>query len=487
MIKYGRLDKTSLFYVIILLVIIGMENKKIKQLLSMYDDFTRDIFMNAILEFEKTFDGRFLNSEEIVRLLITNISNGIKVYDNVDDKFDAVCSLESKEFKISSNVLEDKDYFNYVFFHEFIHAISYKMYNDIRFMGFYSLDKGEEYSFKSNAFNEAFTEYLTLKRNKMCNYKKQDGSLSGYDLGATEIELLIKIIGEDELINAYFNEPYELENILNKYNMNMDEIFYSIYVFEENDYEVFNLINKYGMRNVNNLNRIIDGERYLFYNFLDSFGEPTNEEEFNHKWNILLSERTMKYNFWDIDGIFRYGSLIDDAKKIGISKNNKLLKTIPKEKINKYSFLNDIFKLEDTNKILDKLSTIYHNDYKEYHLLLDDEFAILAYTFLDKIKNNYQLYDIEIYPRVYPYLKLENALISDVNFSKIECSEMKTKINIFNIKKNNYIECNYDDTIINKKSNILFELSYDKQSDLVDIDKNTYIVNDTTYNCTIIY
>ena len=464
-----------------------MENNKIKQLLSMYDDFTKDIFINTILEFEKTFGEKYLSIEKIIKLLITNIPKGIKVYDDIDNKFDAICSIESKEFKIDKHILEDKEYFNYVFFHEFIHAISFKTYDDTRYMGFYSLDKGEEYSFKSESFNEAFTEFLTLKRNKICNYKKQDGSLSGYDLGATEIELLTKIVGEDELTNAYFNEPYKLENIFNKYNMKMDEIFYSIHVFEENDYELFNLTNKYGMKNVNNLNRIIDGERYIFYNFLDSFGEPTNEEEFNYKWNTLLSERTLKYSFWDIDGIFRYGSLIDDVKKLKISKNNKVLKTLTKEKIDRYSLLNDIFKLEDKNKILKELSKIYHNSYKDYYSLLKDDFAVLSYTFLDKLKNNYQLYDIEIYPRVYPYLKLEKATIDDVKFSKIECSEMKTKINIFSIKGNNYIECNYDDTIINKKSNSLFELSYGKQTDLVDIDKKTYTTKDKIYNCTIIY
>lgn len=453
----------------------------------MYDDFTKDILTNAVLEFERTFEEKYLSVEDVIKLLITNIPNGIKACDDADEKFDAVCSLDSKEFQISSEVLKDKEYFNYVFFHEFIHAISYRIYDNMRFMGFYSLDKGEEYGFKSNSFNEAFTEYLTFKRNKIYNYKRQNGSLSGYDLGATEIELLAKIIGEEELINAYFNAPYELENIFNRHNMNMDDIFYSIHVFEENDYELFNLVNKYGMKDVDNLNRIMDGERYLFYNFLDSFGEPKNEKEFNYKWTILLSEQSLKYNFWDIDGIFRYGSLIDDAKRLKINESNKLLKPIPKEKIDKYSFLNDLFKLEDKNKILEELSKIYHDDYENYYSLLCDDFAVLPYTFLDKLKNNYQLYDIELYPRVYPYLKLEKASINDVNFSKIECSEMKIKIYIFNINGNNYVECNYDDTTITKKSNVLFELSYDNQKDLVNIDKNTYITGDKTYKCTIIY
>ena len=126
---------------------------------------------------------------------------------------------------IEKEVLDNQDYFEYVFFHEFIHAISYRKFNEKQFMGFYTTTKGDDYEFKVRSFNEAFTEYLTLKRNKMVGYKIENGILSGYELGALEIEMLENIIPKEKLINSYFNEPNLLENLLNEYHMNIDEIF----------------------------------------------------------------------------------------------------------------------------------------------------------------------------------------------------------------------------------------------------------------------
>ena len=59
----------------------------------------------------------------------------------------------------------------------------------------------------------------------------------------------------------------------------------------------------------------------------------------------------------------------------------------------------------------------------KYDDLLKDDFSSLAYMFLKDIKNNYQLYDIEIYPRVYPYLEKEKTTIENVTFKKIRCDE----------------------------------------------------------------
>ena len=464
-----------------------MEINKIKKSLDGYDDFTKDVLTKAIDEFYQTFGEKYLTIERIIELLKRNVSNGIKICDDVGDKFDAICSLDSKEFQVNKDTLNNKEYFSYLFFHEFIHAISFNTYDGLKYMGFYSADKGEEYELKSESFNEAFTEFLTLKRNKLSNYEKENGSLSGYDLGATEIGFLSKIIGEEKLIDLYFNKPYLLPDIIAEHNMNLDEIFYSIHVFESMDVEVYNLSNRYGMNNVNDLIRIIDAERYLFYNLAESYQDIKNEQEFNNKWNFLLSENKLKYNFWLIDGIVRYGELINDASRLHIDSDNKILKKISKETLDKYTLLNDIFTKENPMDILKELNEIYTANYSNYYNLMKDDFAMLPYTFLDEIKNNYQLYDLEIYPRVYPYLKLEKAKINDVDFKKIECSEKSTKIFIFCINGNNYVECNYDDTTINKKSNTLFEFVYNDQVDILDLKNKTYKSNNQTYKCIDIY
>lgn len=438
-----------------------------------FDDFTTEVLTKSIFDFQRLFNEKYLKTEEVINLVITNIPNGIKLYDNNGSVFDATCSIKSQEFKINKEVLNDREYFDYVFFHEFIHSISYKKCNGLQYMGFYTLEKGEDYSFKSTSFNEVVTEYIALKRNEMYNYKKESGVLSGYDLGAVELKLLTKIIPEEEIINSYFNEPDQLDNILKKYNMNLDEIFYSFHQFENMALDVHALERKYGIQYIDRLFKLIDAERYFFYNLLDSFGDIKTEEEFNKKWSILLSEYDLKYNFYNIDGIFKYGMLYKDIEKLNISSNNQIY-IQEKEKIEKYNFLFKIFEKEDNDLILEKLSNIYKEDYRKYSDLVKDDFAILSYTFLNKLKNNYELADIEIYPRVYPYLKQEKTTIDKVEFKKIRCEEIKMNVYIFNINGNNYVECNYDDAIIKKKTNTLFEVTIYDHTGILDLEKKIY-------------
>lgn len=451
-----------------------MKKEEIINLLKQkYDDFSSDIISNSIYEFQEVFNQKYLKTEEVINLVTTNIPNGIKIYDNVSVKFDATCSIKDKEFKITKSCLDDKDYFSYLFFHEFIHSISFKKY-DINYMGFYTLELDDDYSFKSRAFNEAFTEFLTLKRNEKYNYKKDNGSLSGYELGAVELDLICKIIPEDELIDAYFNKPYSLDNILKKYNMNLDEILYAFYSLEEMDYETYALTNNYGLKNPQNIFKIITGERYIFYNLLDAL----DKEEINKKWDILFKEHNIKYDFFKIDGLLRYGVLSRELDKINIE--------IPEEIIEKCKYLNKLND-KDNNQVLKELNSIYKDNYLKYYQLFKDEAGPLAYMFLKEIKNNYELYDIEKYPRVYPYLEKEKQTIENVTFKKIRCDEAKIIFYIFIINGNYYIESNYDDTTIKEVSNKVYEIRYSDQIEILDLNNNTYEKDNSKYNIVEMY
>lgn len=465
-----------------------MEVEQIKKRLNeKYNKFSVDILSKTIMEFQQLFKEKYLTTDEVIQLVILNIPKGVVAYDKVEGRYDAICSISSKEFKIEKEVLDNQDYFEYVFFHEFIHAISYRKFNEKQFMGFYTTTKGDDYEFKVRSFNEAFTEYLTLKRNKMVGYKIENGSLSGYELGALEIEMLENIIPKEKLINSYFNEPNLLENLLNECHMNIDEIFYSFKALEAKDYDEHSLEYKLALINPNNVFKIIDGERYLFYNLLDSFGKVKNEEEFNKKWSILLKEYDNKYNFYKIDGIFRIGEICSDMELLNIKTSKLIEQKISNETLNKYKFLSKIFKIEEKEKILSKLYEIYKNDCRTYFNLMRDESAVLAYTFLDNIKNSYQLYDIEMYPRVYPYLQKENAKINDVIFKKIRCEELNINFYIFDINEKNYVESNYYDIIIDRISNDEFLIKYQNQVDKINISVNKYWHNSHEFNCNIIY
>lgn len=465
-----------------------MDKEEIKNKLSQkYNEFTTNILTNSIFEYQELFKQKYYNTDEVIEIVIKNMPKGIVLYDNKEGIYDATCAISSGEFKVEKKVLNEKEYFKYVFFHEFLHAISYRKHNNMQFMGFYTIEKGEDYKFKSEFFNEAFTEFMTLKRNRICNYEPENKDLSGYDVGANKLELLTKIIPEEELIDCYFNCPNKLEEIFKKYRMNIDEIFFSFYALEEKEYDVHSLEKRSALHRVQDLFKIIDGERYLFYNLSESFGEIKSKEKFLYKWSILLSEENSKYNFYNIDGILRYGELCDDIDNLKIENDTLNKIQISTEKINKYKLLNVIFNPDDKMKTLNELYKIYSKNYKEYWDLIKDDFAILAYTFLDNIKNNYELYDIEIYPRVYPYLEKENAKIEDVNFEKIICEEERIKFFIFKIKDNIYIEANYDDTKVEKISKDEYEVKYGNEKAILNIKNNTYEINNIKYNVKKIY
>ena len=465
-----------------------MEKDQIQKKLSeKYDELTTKVLTGTIFEFQELFKEKYLTTEDVISLVTQNIPKGIVIYTDKDDIFDATCSISTGEFKVHKEAMNEEDYFKYIFFHEFIHSISFKKHGDMQFMGFYTIEKGEEYEFKSRAFNEAVTEFMALKRNKMCGYEPENKYLSGYDVGTDQLNLLTKVIPEEELIGAYFNEPGKLEEIFIKYGMNMDELFYAFYLLEEKEYEVHSLEARRGLDNAQDAVRIIDGERYIFYNMLDHFGEVKSEEEFNKKWAILLSELDLKYNFFKIDGIFKYGQLVADMEKLNLGKNELVDSKVSSKILEKYARLNGIVNPEDKMATLKELSDIYHKDYNEYWSLVQDDFAILAYMFVENIKNNYQLYDIESYPRVYPYLEKENATIEDVDFGKRICEEENIKFFVFNIKGKIYIESNYDDTTVSEISENLFEVTYADQRGVLNIKDNTYEIGGNKFEVKQIY
>ena len=111
----------------------------------------------------------------------------------------------------------------------------------------------------------------------------------------------------------------------------------------------------------------------------------------------------------------------------------------------------------------------------------------MVYIFLSDVKSNYQLYDIEAFPRSYPYLIMEKATINDITYSKLRCDEDNISFYIFNINGNNYVESNYDDTTIEKVSNNRFKVKYGNITNMLDIKKNTYTIGKSVINCKILY
>lgn len=454
----------------------------INKLKNYYDEFSSKYLANCIDEYNQLFNEKYIDTKEIINLLVQNFPNGLKLYDTVGDAFDATCSASSKEFKVNKEILNDKAYFEYVLFHEFIHAISFRKNNNKQFMGFYTVEKGDDYAFKSKAFNEVFTEYVTIKRNEVVNYVSNRKYLSGYIVGVEQLKLLFKIIPEEELINCYFNCPDNLEKIFTKYKMNIEELFYTFYGLECKEYDIEALINKRGLQYPKDLLKIIDAERFLYYNIIDSIGNVDNQEKFDNKWKLILSD-IGQYTLYKFDKIFLYGQLFKDLEK---NKKNSIT-FILNEELKKYKMLCEIFENENKNEILKRLFEIYNKDYKKYFDLLKDCFATLTYTFLSEIKNNYQIYDIEAYPRAYKYLKINNTNFDDLIIEKYKSNETKTSFYVFKIDDDIYVETNYDDTTVKRIQDNLFEVKYGNNVDLFDLKNKKYIVNNVEYYCDKLY
>ena len=432
-----------------------------------YDEFSCDILGDSILEFQELFKEEFVKTNVAIEQICKNIPKGIVIYENDDDVFDATCSISDGEFKVNKETTQDMNYFRYLMFHEMLHAISFKDFMEHNiFMGFYSADNGEEYEYKSIAFNEAFTEFMTLKRNKMVGFEF-DGSLSGYELGVQKIEMITKIIPENELIDAYFNHPYELEKIFEENGLNLDDAFYAIHLLEGKQKSESMLEQKRGLDEPNDALKIVEANRIMLCNLSDALGKPENEEEFIKKWLVLLSERNMKYKFWDIDGIGCFTEFLFDLYDLELDESqiSQVLEElkIPEDIFYKYRMLCDIFGSEEKYGILQGLLEIYKNDYDEYFELLRDDAPSLCYRFFDSIPNNFFLYDIELYPRLAQYLN-EDDDIDSIKYQKIRCENQDINFYVFTIGSDRIIECEYDNVNVEQEEENLYKVTFDDDS-----------------------
>lgn len=98
-------------------MVVIMEVEQIrKRLNEKYNKFSVDILSKMIMEFQQLFKEKYLTTDEVIQLVILNIPKGVVVYDKVEGRYDAICSISSKEFKIEKEVLDNQDYLNMYFF-----------------------------------------------------------------------------------------------------------------------------------------------------------------------------------------------------------------------------------------------------------------------------------------------------------------------------------------------------------------------------------
>lgn len=179
--------------------------------------------------------------EKQIKIIINNNLNNIKKYlkeknitiNNLDNLFDNVKVVlgDKKEYLyaniskdnplciVISEDIEEKDRFKWIN-HEMIHIISNNQdtINDINVGGIIIEDK-EKNIWIGHYLNEAITEYInqSIIKDKYSDY---------YDLYIKELEKIIKLIGEDIILKAYFTNNLNLiiNSLIDKTNYSRNEI-----------------------------------------------------------------------------------------------------------------------------------------------------------------------------------------------------------------------------------------------------------------------
>lgn len=161
--------------------------------------------------------GDYISADEIIKRLKENVILDFEYTEEpINGVLDGQYDIANKKVIIYKHEQSDPDYIKFVLFHELTHAITSKKLEDGKdIMGFSFIEQSY-----GKGFNEAMTEWLSIRRNEMLNQKHD----SGYDVIVEQIKVLAQIVGEDELIKCYLNEPESLKKLLEKNNIDFDRL-----------------------------------------------------------------------------------------------------------------------------------------------------------------------------------------------------------------------------------------------------------------------
>lgn len=268
------------------------------------DEFTINTLINFIESFQNSFN-EYLPTEEAIKRLKERINSIILVNDLISKKLDGKYDDENNVVIIYKGILKDTHYFNYLIFHELLHAITIKDLPDNRRMfGFYDLTL--EFG---NFFNEAMTEWFTKIRNE----KEGVFFESGYDAITEQISHLAQIVGEDRLIKTFLYEPEKIRSLLEEFNINFDDIENIFGTLIQKEPDIKHLGNQQKLNNLNNI-YLYQKCKDLFDIYSNAIGEINSAEKFKHKYQVLGKYSNNNLNINKIIELHYYSSMYDDLK-----------------------------------------------------------------------------------------------------------------------------------------------------------------------------
>ena len=179
-----------------------------------FNEETINLLLGVIEEFESIGLTKYVSIEEMVNRICKNLSQSIS-FEEIDKKTEAGLDIGGFYSDDDKRIVIQKKYIKYLkkmFFHEMMHCITY--FEEEGLVGFFN--KWESNKINGYGINEAMTELLTNRRNQARDIDKRTIS---YPILVILMENLLYVIGEDEILDSYFNAPMQLEEILSKHNI----------------------------------------------------------------------------------------------------------------------------------------------------------------------------------------------------------------------------------------------------------------------------
>ena len=357
---------------------------------------TINILSQYVYDFQKLF-GNYITTDEIIERVKKNIIGDFEfVEEPINGHLDGQYDNINKKVIIYQGANLNSEYLNFILFHELSHAITTKQIdNGKNIMGFSFLERSY-----GTGLNEATTEWLAIKRNKMYNQKYE----SGYDIVVEQIQILAQIIDEEKIIHCYLYEPENFKNLLAKYNIDFDRIDMIYKILIHNRRDIYNLSNLKKLDEITNYNLYKECQE-LIDMYSNAIGDVTNIEDFKRKYKILCSNNESLFKINNIISFRFHTSIYNDVVKLikygykveEIEKTVKEVRiSIPK--LNQAKKYNDIISKGKNEAIIQLYQEAMKNeaDYKNFAY---DNYSMLYDKFSEDgfIPDANCLYDIDRY------------------------------------------------------------------------------------------
>lgn len=440
-----------------------VKNEIIIKLKEQYQDaYTVEILADYIEEFQILM-GDYISADEIIKRLKENVILDFEYTEEpINGVLDGQYDIANKKVIIYKHEQSDPDYIKFVLFHELTHAITSKKLEDGKdIMGFSFIEQSY-----GKGFNEAMTEWLSIRRNEMLNQKHD----SGYDVIVEQIKVLAQIVGEVELIKCYLNEPESLKKLLEKNNIDFDRLDRLYQIILSCRIDIYRLANGKVLDKITNYNLYKECQEINDI-YSNAIGDIKTIDDFKRKYSILCSYKEPTFNINNIISNKFYLCIYNDAValmnrgyKINEIEQNVRDSGISIAKINQAIEYNRILAKGKNEAIIELYQAGCKNE-DDYRNFAYGNYSILYDKFSEDnfIPNEKCIYDVDRYFIIGEFLSQHSDY--DYNEISVECLKLSNNIKTYKIKTFNGNTYIYTIPLMSvaKKNNDSFELLFNNE------------------------